>query len=437
MAKTRRAKLSNLNWLTELRTLVSKKPLVIIRFTEDEWESLRNSQRGTHEFTVARSYLSLENVHAPTACILIGQTCENKTEAHFGLLKSCRSVTTLESRLKIVAAQLISPSSEKALLDLVSDNALKPIFRKRIELDASVIPLSPTLSAHLVEKLAKGTVNRRAMHAVTASLNVPTTYSGNNALQEDALALALKTFGMSGGEAASFVDIVDDRETSLARINILEDAVIEHDARVVPEFKLSHSDLTGRAKFTKGDEVLEVITANKRPLEEVLGVDLIYLNAVKKNIVMVQYKMLEPDRKKGGTDWLYRPDGQLDKEMERMKRFGQSHAPGPLEYRINPEVFYLRFVRRDANLGKSAVTMPIGHFRVLRRNPDCKGPRGAFRISYESLDGRYLRQNGFLDLIRSGYIGAYAQTTTDLNSIIEDILKNGRAVVAAYQSSLP
>ena len=436
MVQTRRHQMPNPNWLTELITLVSNKPLTIFRFSEDKWESLRNSRRGTHEFTIARSYLSLENVRVPTACILIGQTYENKKEAYFGLLKSRSAVTTLESRLKIIAAQPISPSSEKALLNLVSDKALKSIFRTRIESDASVIRLSPTLSDHLVAKLAERTANRRAMRAVVAFLNVPTTYSGNNALQEDAVALALKTFGVSGGEAASFVDIIDDKETSLVRVNILEDAVIEHDARVVPGFKLSHSDLTGRAIFRKGSEVLEVITANKRPLEEVLGVDLIYLNAVKQNVVMVQYKMLEPGRKNGGTDWLYRPDEQLHKEMERMKRFGRSHTPGLLEYRINPEVFYLRFVRRDAILGKSAVTMPIDHFRVLRGNPDCKGPRGAFRISYESLDGRYLRQEGFLDLIHSGYIGAYAQTTTDLSSIIRATLKNGRAVVAACQSSL-
>jgi hypothetical protein len=145
---------------------------------------------------------------------------------------------------------------------------------------------------------------------------------------------------------------------SIARVSIREDAVIEHDARVVPGFSLSKSDLTGRAIFRKGDEVLEIITASKRRLEEVLGVDLIYLNGVKQNVVMVQYKMLEPDRNSGVTGWLYRPDGQLRKELARMKLFGHSHSPGALEYRINAQVFYLRSVRRDSTLGQSAVTMP-------------------------------------------------------------------------------
>jgi hypothetical protein len=120
-----------------------------------------------------------------------------------------------------------------------------------------------------------------------------------------------------------------------------------------------------------------------------------------------------------------------------MKLFSESHSPGPLEYRINPQVFYLRFVRRDAELGKSAVTMPIDHFEVLRGDPACKGPRGAWRISYDTLAGRYLRQEGFLDLVSAGYIGAYAKGTSDLTAIIEAALKNDRAVVAAVQSALP
>ena len=152
---------------------------------------------------------------------------------------------------------------------------------------------------------------------------------------------------------------------------------------------------------------------------------------------MVQYKMLERLQTAEQTDWLYRPDSQLEKEISRMKRFSNSHVPGPLEYRINPQVYYLRFVRRDAELGKQAVTMPIDHFKTLRNDPGCKGPKGAFRISYDTLGGRYLRQEGFLDLLRSGYIGAYAQEAADLTNLIRNIIRSGRAVVAAKQSLNP
>ena len=45
-----------------------------------------------------------------------------------------------------------------------------------------------------------------------------------------------------------------------------------------------------------------------------------------------------------------------------MKWFSNSHVPSLLEYQINPQVYYLRFVRRDATLGKQAVTMPINEW---------------------------------------------------------------------------
>ena len=434
MAQRQKPRESNTNWLITLKEVVNNKPLVLFRFSEDEWESLRNSRRGTNKFTFACKHKYLDNLRVPTACLLAGSKYARDTEIYFGLLKSRSRVTTLESRLKITSTQSIAPSSEKALLELVTDQSLKSILRSRLESGGPVVRLSPAVSVHLIDKLAERQSNRRVLRTVVAILEAPATYSSNIGLQEDAITLSLKAVGLSADVVADVLEVADDRDTALTRFNILEDAVIEHDAKVVPGFTLSQADLTGRAVFRNGSEVLEVITANKRPLEEVLGIDLIYLNAIKQNIVMVQYKMLERSLKSGQIDWLYRPDGQLEKEMNRMKCFSHLHVPSPLEYRINPQVYYLRFVRRDATLGKNAVMMPIDHFETLRNDPGCKGPKGAFRISYDTLHGRYLRQEGFLNLVRSGYIGAYAQTTNDLTNLIKAILKSGRSVVAAAQS---
>ena len=89
--------------------------------------------------------------------------------------------------------------------------------------------------------------------------------------------------------------------------------VVEHDARHVPGYDLVQSDFTGRAVFERRNERLEVLTANRRPLERVFGVDLVYLNVTRKNIVMMQYKMLEPLRRDGEeTDWIARTKTILD-----------------------------------------------------------------------------------------------------------------------------
>ena len=426
-----------MDWLKQLTDLVDRKPLIIFRFSHDEWVRLKGSYGHFNNFTVARSNTLFKDARLPTAGLLIGNVFNKETEVYFALVKSRTRATTLDSRIRFTNARQISPSAEQDLLHLVTKTIFKSNLSTRLVSEDPVIPLSPKLSVDLVKQLAARVENREAMRAVVAQFNTPKAYSGNSALQQDAVDLALKTFGLPPIASAIYVKTENDRETAIQRFNVREDAVIEHDARVVQGFTLTGSDLTGRAVFRMGNEKLEVITANRRPLEEVFGVDLIYLNAVKQNIVMVQYKMLEPYDKDHKIDWLYYPDSdaQFQKELDRMRLFSQTHSPGHLEYRINPQVFYLRFVRRHAMLGRSTVTMPVDHFEVLRHNPENEGPRGAFRISYDTLDGRYLRQQAFLDLVRSGYIGAHAKTTADLETLIREILNGNRALVAALHST--
>ncbi len=214
----------------------------------------------------------------------------------------------------------------------------------------------------------------------------------------------------------------------------MEDSAIEHDARRVPGYDLIESHLTGRAVFIKNDERLEIYTANRRDLEHVFGVDLIYLNATRQNVVMLQYKMLEPVSDEGDTDWIYRPDKKLDVEIRRMRKFAVTHPPRPHEYRLNPTVFYLKFVKRDGAIRGGGIITPIDHFEQLRIDPACKGPRGGLRISYDGLAGRYMRQGAFLDLLRSGYIGAHAETTQHLKTLVDAVLSKNRAIVAAIHS---
>jgi hypothetical protein len=64
------------------------------------------------------------------------------------------------------------------------------------------------------------------------------------------------------------------------------------------------------------------------------------------------------------------------------------------------------------------------------------GPAGGLRISYEDLDGHYLRGEGFVELVRSGYIGTRGATTEHLQALVEASLDGGKAVVAGIQSAL-
>ena len=182
-----------------------------------------------------------------------------------------------------------------------------------------------------------------------------------------------------------------DAKRRYLRSPILEDSVVEHDARRVPGYELTGSDFTGRAVFERGTEKLEVFTANKKTLEQVFGVDLIYVNVTKSSVVMLQYKMLEPvDGDGDGVDWVYRPDKTLGREIARMKKFTVSLAPSSNEYRINSTMFYIKFIKRDASIRNGSVITPLDHFEVIRADPSFRGPRDGVQISYAEALGTVL-----------------------------------------------
>ena len=423
------------NWFIRLQQTVRKRPLVVFQFSGEEWQRLRESSRGLAEFTIARSHDNFGKLKAPTACLIFSRDAVD-AEARFGLVGSRSAVSTLESRVKVRRSQRIRPTSKAGLLELITETPHSNRLRRRLESDHPVIVLSSQLSAHLVHKLAEIERNRGAMRLAAEWLSPSENHRSMASLQNDAVQTALCVFGLQTDNQAHSLYLVKGQETALARVNIVEDSVIEHDARHVPGYHLAGSHITGRAVFRKGPEILEVYTTNRRPLERVFGVDLIYLNATRQNIVMLQYKMLEPRGNGKREDWIYRPDDQLESEIERMRIFQGEITPGAYEYRLNSQVFYLRFVKRDGGLKNAGITMPIDHFDRLRADPTCQGPRGAFRISFQSLAGRYLRQAAFLDLVRSGYIGAHAETTELLKTLVRTVVRGDKSVVAAIQSQM-
>jgi hypothetical protein len=254
-------------------------------------------------------------------------------------------------------------------------------------------------------------------------------------LQEDAIQTALRAFGLEAGAGATELDLQNERASAITGVPVREDTIIQNDARSIPGFSYVGGDITGRAVFERANGRLEIITANRQPLEEVFGVDLIYLNLSQKNLVMVQYKMLDPVGSGFDGDWIYRPDGNLASEVARMDTFSKLTSGSTEEYRLNSDVFYLKFVKRNGLLTNGSIVTPLEHFKRLINSPGARGPRDGVRISYDSLEGSYMRHGTFIDLMQAGYIGSYADDTLDFQVLIEEVMRNNRSVVAAIQRS--
>lgn len=389
------------------------------------------------EFTLNIPHDYLRKVVAPCLCLITGTRLrglqdhdEGEEMLYVGVIKSKQATATLDTRIKVERTARVTPSASQ-LACVMQEARAAERFSTRLADPSPVTKLSPKLSAIVMETMAQSRGNHGALRMVCAGLEPPPVDPFAR-LQADAIDMALKVFGLSGDAPAAHLELVKGRESRLVGARIMEDSVIEHDARRVPEFQLVGSAATGRAMFRKGQQTLEVITANRKKLEEVFGVDLIYVNHFHDNIVMIQYKMLEHDGAGGRDDWTYTQDRHLSKQLGAMRRFSRHAVSSEETYRLSGEFFYLKFVRRYGD-SESSFLLPLKHFEALARGP-ARAPRSKkVRMSYADLEGSYMRQTAFYSLLQSGYIGTDSSTTAALQALIEDLIAGGDALVVAIQ----
>ena len=422
-----------MNAFTKIAEWVEKKPIILGRFGEVFSESLNNTARGFEHLTIAKPRSTFQGFKVPTLCMLEIQS-HDATKCYLATATGKSAITTFDSRLTLKKLRPIAPSSLQEIEREVTDARIKHHLRDRIPTDDDFSILSPKLSSHIVESLTRNPDNHAALDTAMALLPGLRRPPNNTWAQEDAIHLAMATFGMQNGIPNEVV-LKSGAASGLAMVGtyLYEDNVVRADASQLPGFDAIASDVTGRTIFERGAERLIIYTANRLPLEEMLGVDLIYINETKGNIVMVQYKMLEEERQRDGfSDWLFRPDSQFQKEVKRMKLRPSQGAM--MDYRLNSSPFFFKFVKRRL-LGSSPTSflVSLDHLKQILESPEARGPRGAVRVSYDALDGTYLRQADMISLISSGYVGTHRTQTEALRTIIDRVSRGKRALVLAWQ----
>jgi hypothetical protein len=424
--------------LDDLPKWFEKKPLVLLRFEDGFEQSLLVSRRGVAHFTFARPHGAFEDLKLPTLCL--AEMPQGATRKYYvGVVKSKAAVTTFDSRLTVTALKVLNlPSFDSLEASLVGSN-FQTAFRQKLGSAKLASCLSPKLSVAIINALSNDPQNKSAIES--AAFNVPRLrqISGAEWEQLDAIRTAIAAFGLSKTDFPVSVDVADGSDSTLNFLDtneahVLEDNVIATDASVIPGFDLVDRHVTGRAVFMRGDQRLDVYTANKGPLEIMLGVDLIYINQTAGNTVMIQYKMLEQhvDPVTAKADWLCRLDQQFRDEMARMKILP---IAGTIDdYRLSRNPFFFKFVHRKGD-GEShhSCIISLDHLNQLLLSPKCKGPKDGVRVSFDSLDGVYLRETDLIGLIKSGYIGTHRIETDALKLLIQAVSEGKRALVLAWQ----
>ena len=241
-------------WLDDLKKYAEQHPIVLMRFTEDEWAELAARGNASGGFSIARSHGVFEKVKPPAPCLIIGTNFPEYGEpvderTYFGILATKQVVTTLESRVRVSFVKEIIPSSVSSLAGLVTVEPHAARFADALTNSNGVVVLTAKLSSHLIEKLSEILTNTVQMQAVAEGLSARRRFDGNVSLQADAIKTALAVIGVSGYHEAISLDSSDERPTGLKQYKIREDTVIEHDARFLPGYDLVESYVTGRALF--------------------------------------------------------------------------------------------------------------------------------------------------------------------------------------------
>lgn len=342
--------------------------------------------------------------------------------------------------------ELAVPINYERLLEALPAASRRPV-RRRLNEGGILPPASFAAVVNALQSLAPDCAAQLARFASGRNEVLERlTRVARDALaqQKESVGLALKLSGFDTRELldwqpgprgpTSFLD-------GLPGARVREDAMVVHDLGHVPGFDVVR-DYPFAAKLYQSEKTrLTVILANKLPLEEQFGTDLIYFNETFNAFVMVQYKAME--RRGKARPHFRLPNTQLDAEIERMDATARHLQSLPADptcggYRLSANPFYLKLCARlvfnpdDSGLFPG-MYLPLDYWKTLVADPITLGPRGGRTVTFENV-GRKFSENDFIGLVAGGWIGSSQPQSSHLADLVRQIIESGKAVTLASHS---
>lgn len=207
---------------------------------------------------------------------------------------------------------------------------------------------------------------------------------------------------------------------------INEDDLITHDLRKF-DMRSEISQLSPSAFVIQDQGIrLTVINVNRKRLERVHGVDLVYYDETRDQATAVQYKRLEGVKKsKVAEKWVYHRKAELEKQLELMHHPPRQAAGSSEEWRMSPSPTFFKFVKaedfdpRDDKL-LWGMYVPSDYLALgIRDESFNTGPRGGFEIHRHNT--RYLSRSVFVELVRGGWIGTSKTDKSSLGRMVKEL----------------
>ncbi|RUM02044.1 hypothetical protein [Rhizobium anhuiense] len=271
------------------------------------------------------------------------------------------------------------------------------------------------------------------------------------ALQKEALGTALKIADIQTGQLLDW-EPPADKPTSflegLPEASVREDGMLLVDHSNVPGFKAFDgvSQLAVRTFVSESDPSvrLTVLMANREPLEEQTGADLIYYNEKYRSFVMVQYKAMTTGKKEFEFRW--QAGDQFSIELQRMDKMAAElekivDDQGADSFRLHNDPFYMKFCPKiafnpdDRGLF-NGMYIPRSLWHRLAVAGALKGPKGGNVLTYTNA-GRRFQTSDFVSLVANSWIGTTVPQSQSVEKLIKQVLSSGRAVTYAVKRDDP
>jgi hypothetical protein len=231
---------------------------------------------------------------------------------------------------------------------------------KRILTNGGMLP-SKSLGAVIdvllaIEPALTGPLGRFSDSRAAALGRITPRQRDNLALQKETVSVALRIAGMDTDEVLDWSPEIDGSPRSF--LADLPGAILREDAMIISDFShLPGFDSVRATQFAAKEFVdprdsasrLVVIMANRLPLEQQTGADLIYYHERHKSFILVQYKAMDGRAEQEAFRW---KDGdQLAKEISAMDGLladlkACPDDPSPDSFRLHQNPFFLKICRR-------------------------------------------------------------------------------------------
>lgn len=185
-----------------------------------------------------------------------------------------------------------------------------------------------------------------------------------------------------------------------------------------------------------GQRKLLVMSVNKKPIEEELGVDLLYWDQAHDAFTFVQYKRLERVDSGDGSgtyEWAYRRKNEIEKQLGLMPR-GREIPKSAADWRAFETPFWFKFVRGDAGRKLDGQTLKgmyvsVDWIRLAMTDSTFKvGPREGFRVTYRN--AKYLGRKAFTQLISRGFVGTASTRSKAFRKAMEKLGSDRELIIA-------